>query len=123
MFVSNGTGRQTLGGSKLCLKSRILADGSRAAAVFAENTRIFAYLGLPFGKHHEGGFVTRGKGAGFDHRCQDTVLLNLSSQRCRWMSRWAEKWSTLMKKLSRYVTVPEVSCRNTMFIAATLPRA
>jgi len=92
-------------------RAEFLADGSRAAAVCTENTCIFTYFGLPFGKHHNRPFTARGKGIGFDKRRQDTVL-NFSVGCCRWMSHWAGKRSVLIMKLYHSMTVPETPWRN-----------
>lgn len=93
--------------------AEFLADGSRAAAAFTENTHVFTYLGLPCGKHHKRWLTTRGKGTGFDSRYQDAALLSLCSRCCRWMSHRAGKRSTLIMELHQFVTVPEISWRDT----------
>lgn len=102
-------------------RAEFLADGSRAAAVFTENTWIFTYLGLSFGKHRKRQFMTRGKKAGFDNRHQGTVLPNLSSGCCRWMSHWAGKRSVLIMKLYLFLAVPEIPCRNTDLYCSMIP--
>lgn len=94
-------------------RAEFLADGSRAAAVFTENTHVFTYLGLPCGKHHKRWFTTRGKGAVSDSRYQDAALLSLCSGCCRLMSHRAGKRSTLIMELHQFVTVPEISWRDT----------
>lgn len=101
-------------------RAEFLADGSRAAAAFTENTCNFTYLGLPFRKHRKRQFTARGKGTVFDNRCQDTVLLNLSSGCCRWMSCWARKRSTLIMKLYQFMTVPEIPCQNTYLYCSAI---
>lgn len=93
-------------------RAEFLADGSRAAAAFTENTHVFTYLGLPCGKHHKRWFTTRGKGTVFDSRDQDAALLSLCSGCCRCMSHQAGKRSTLIMELHQFVTVPEIPWRD-----------
>lgn len=77
------------------------------------HTHVFTYLGLPCGKHLKRRFTMRGKGTGFDSRYQDAALLSLCSGCCRWMSHRAGKRSTLIMELHQFVTVPEISWRDT----------
>lgn len=81
--------------------------------MFTENTHVFTYLGLPCGKHHQRWFTTRGKGTVSDSRYQDAALPSLCSGCCRLMSHRAGKRSTLIMELHQFVTVPEISWRDT----------
>lgn len=74
VFVSDGTGRQPSGGSKLCLKSRIPGRWVKSSSCVHRKHRNLYILRALIRKTSQETVYDKVKRAGFDNRHQGSVL-------------------------------------------------